>query len=167
MKHIGAVIFTISFFAVLSPQLQAQYQTDQQIGFAGLLAGSQAAPGLYVTLPLYWRMSDVSIYGAQNDQLLKSVRGAFNAFILPNVTIVTPYKILGATYGASFTEWLVNGVVSVSARLPNFTRQAAMAMAISGCNPPFWAGIRRTQTSRPLMHSGLLQAPASMDSICG
>ena len=120
MKHIGAVILTISLLAVLSRQLQAQYQTDQQIGFAGLLAGSQAAPGLYVTLPLYWRMSDVSIYGAQNDQLLKNVSGAFNAFILPNVTIVTPYKILGATYGASFTEWLVNGELSVSAPIAQF-----------------------------------------------
>ena len=32
-------------------------------------------------------------------------------FVLPNVIVTTPYKILGATVGASFTEWVLNGVL--------------------------------------------------------
>ena len=44
------------------------------------------------------------------------------AFVLPIVTVVTPFKFLGATNGASFTQWWVNGVLNVSARNTQFKR---------------------------------------------
>lgn len=119
MKYVK-VALTLSFFALSSLQLKAQYQTDQQIGFTGLKAGSQPEPGLYITLPMFWQLSDLSLYGAQNNKLLKDMSGAVNFFVLPDITVVTPYKILGATYGASFTQWLVNGVVNLSTPIGDF-----------------------------------------------
>ena len=125
MVNLKFVLLATGYLAFSCTTLTAQYQTDQQVGFAGLLAGSQAAPGLYVTLPLYWRLSDLSIYGAQNNQLFKNVSADLNAFVLPNITVVTPFKILGATYGASFTEWLLNGVLNVAARNAQFQKAGA------------------------------------------
>ena len=124
MKH-NAVIFAISFLSILSGPLKGQFQTDQQIGFAGLKAASQPAPGVYVTLPLYWGLSDISIYGAQNNQLLKNASGELNIFVLPSITVVAPFKVLGATYGASFTQWIVNGALTVSALNAQFHKAAS------------------------------------------
>jgi hypothetical protein len=113
----------IAFFAMCVPlsfALRAQYLGDQILGLAGLGAGTMAGPGLYVTLPLYYRYSNISIYGAQGTPILKDVTAGINLFVVPAVEVVTPYKILGATYGAAFMEWINNGVVNVAAL--NFQR---------------------------------------------
>jgi hypothetical protein len=107
MKRSRFVTLAISFVVFSSAILKAQYQGDQQIGFIGLKAGTQPDPGIYVTLPLYWQMSDISIYGAQGNELFKNVSAALSAFVIPNLIVVTPYKILGATYGASFTQLIL------------------------------------------------------------
>jgi len=44
-------------------------------------------------------------------------------FVLPAVTVVTSFKILGANYGASYTQWISNGVVNVAAT--NFRRSTS------------------------------------------
>jgi hypothetical protein len=115
LKRFNSFALVAGLLVFSGIKLSAQYQSNQQLGFTGLMSGTQPGPGIYVTAPLYWQMSDVSIYGAHNNQLFKNVSGAFNAFVLPNITVVTPFKILGATYGASFTQWVANGVLNVAA----------------------------------------------------
>jgi hypothetical protein len=100
--------------------LDAQYIGDQFPGLAGLQAGSQPPPGYYVTLPLFYRLSDISLYNAQGDEVTKNLTAAINLFVLPSVQVVTPFKFLGAHYGASFTEWIINGEVNVASN--NFQR---------------------------------------------
>ena len=90
------------------------------VGIAGLEAGSQPAPGLYITLPLYFRDSGISLYNAHGDQILKPLTADINLFVVPAVAVVTPFKILGANYGAAYTEWVSNGVVNIAAA--NFQR---------------------------------------------
>jgi hypothetical protein len=103
--------------------LKAQYLGDQLVGIAGLKAGSQPGPGFYVTLPLYFRDSNISIYNARGNLTLKNVTSDINLFVLPALTVVTPFKILGANYGASFMQWINNGVVNVAAA--NFQRSTS------------------------------------------
>jgi hypothetical protein len=99
----------------LSVPLEAQYIGDQFIGLVGLKAGSQPAPGIYVALPIFFRESGISIYDAQGSRILKNATADINAFVLPAVQVVTPFKIFGATYGAGFTQWIINGLVNVAA----------------------------------------------------
>jgi hypothetical protein len=42
----------------------------------------------------------------------KNLTADVNVFALPAVQLVTPFKILGATYGAGFMQWISNGVVN-------------------------------------------------------
>lgn len=81
------------------------------------------APGIYVTVPLYYRFSDIALYGPHGNQALKNLTADINLFVLPAVEVVTPFKILGATYGAAYTEWISNGVVNVAA--VNFSRSTS------------------------------------------
>lgn len=112
-KHKLAIL-AICIFAASVP-LNAQYLGDQIVGLAGLKAGSMPGPGIYVTLPLYFRDSNISLYNAQGDQVLKNFTGNIDLFLLPAAQVVTPFKILGATYGASYMEFISNGIVSVAA----------------------------------------------------
>jgi len=100
--------------------LSAQYLGDQLIGFTGLKAGSQPPPGYFVTLPLYFRDSSLSIYNAQGSRVLKNGTADINLFVLPSLQVVTPFKILGATYGAAYTQWIMNGSLTLVAL--NFQR---------------------------------------------
>ena len=102
--------FALCLFACSGLPLEAQYLGDQFPGLAGLKAGSFPDPGIYLTLPLYYRDSNVSIYDAHGDQLLKNFRAAIDLIALPAVAVVTPFKILGATYGASYSQWIINGL---------------------------------------------------------
>jgi hypothetical protein len=54
---------------------------------------------------------------------LKNFTADINLFVLPAVEVVTPFKILGAHYGASYMEFISNGIVSVAA--PNFRRSSS------------------------------------------
>jgi hypothetical protein len=123
VKNSKLAVFAICIFASWSIPLKAQYIGDQFPGLAGLKAGSLPGPGFYVTLPLYYRDSDVSIYDAHGNQVLKNFTAAINVIALPSVAVVTPFKILGATYGASYSQWILNGVVNVAAA--NFHRSTS------------------------------------------
>jgi hypothetical protein len=107
--------FAICCVVFAGCRLNAQYLGDQQMGIAGLKAGSQPDPGFYVTIPLYYRYSDISFYNAQGNKLAEDLTAGINLFVLPAAAITTPFKIFGAHYGASYTEWISNGVVSVDA----------------------------------------------------
>jgi len=54
--------------------LEAQYFGNQQIGFAGLEAGTLQAPGFYVTLPLNFLDHDISFYSPQGNPLKGSLQ---------------------------------------------------------------------------------------------
>jgi hypothetical protein len=95
--------------------LSAQYIGDQIPGLAGLQAGSQPGPGIYVVLPLYYRDNNMSINGPQGNQALKGLGLNLNAIVVPGVEVVTPFKILGANYGAAYTQFLIDGLVNVAA----------------------------------------------------
>jgi hypothetical protein len=101
----------LGIVAASSLPLTAQYLGDQQLGLTGLKAGSQPTPGLYITLPLYYRAGGISIYDSQGNQVAKNATANLNVFVLPAIQVVTPFKILGATYGAGFLEWISNGVI--------------------------------------------------------
>ncbi len=101
--------------AVFTGAIEAQYQNNQQPGLVGLMAGTQPAPGFYVTLPAYWRLNDISLYGSQGNEIAKNVTADLSVWALPVITVVTPWKILGANYGASYTQWITNGVLNVAA----------------------------------------------------
>jgi hypothetical protein len=113
-----AILATCIFASSLS--LKAQYIGDQFPGLAGLKAGSLPDPGIYLTLPLYYRDSNITIYDAHGDQVLKGFTSAIDVFALPSAAVITPFKILGATYGASYTQWIINGLLNVAAT--NFQR---------------------------------------------
>jgi Putative MetA-pathway of phenol degradation len=119
-----APVFAICLAASMQP-LKAQYLGDQIIGLAGLQAGTQPGPGIYFTIPLYFRYSGISIYDPQGNQVFKNVTNDINLFVLPAVAVVTPFKIFGANYGAAYTEWVSNGVVNIAAI--NFQRSTKYA----------------------------------------
>jgi hypothetical protein len=123
MTNSKLAVCAICVFASSSLPLEAQYIGYPFPGITGLKAGSQPGPGLYITLPLFYDAHNLSIYNAQGDRVAKNFTTDINVFVLPGVIVVTPFKILGATYGAAFTQWIVNGVVNVAAL--NFQRSAA------------------------------------------
>jgi hypothetical protein len=88
-----------------------------------LKAGSQPPPGFYFTAPLYYRHSDVSIFDAQGNQVLKHATPAFNLFMLPSVQWVTPFKVFGAKVGVSPSQWILNGVFNQATA--NFQRSTS------------------------------------------
>jgi hypothetical protein len=114
MKNSRLAVFAICITASLSLPIKGQYIGDQFPGLAGLKAGSQPGPGLYVTLPLYYGDTNISIYDAHGDTVLKNFTPAIDVVALPSVAVVTPFKILGATYGASYTQWIINGILNVA-----------------------------------------------------
>jgi hypothetical protein len=114
MKSYKLAVFAIFVFASCALPLKAQYIGDQFPGLVGLKAGSTPDPGLYVTLPLYYRDSNVTIYNAHGGEVLKDFTSAIDVIALPSVAVVTPFKILGANYGASYTQWIINGLVNVA-----------------------------------------------------
>jgi hypothetical protein len=119
VKYFKLVLSAVSILALAGPELKAQYLSDQQLGIAGLQAGSQPPPGFYFVLPLYYRDSGISIYDAQGNRLVKDVTANINLFVLPAIQVVTTFKILGANYGAAVTEWVSNGNLTAAA---NFKR---------------------------------------------
>lgn len=121
-SKIAVLLIGIAFLCI---PLSAQYQGDQLPGLAGLQAGSQPGPGIYVTVPLYFGWSNISINDAQGNRVLKDASGEINLFVLPAVQVVTPFKILGANYGAAYTEWINNGVINVASA--NFQRSTSYA----------------------------------------
>jgi len=107
----------------ISP-VKAQYQGLQPIGFTGLQAGTQPPlPGYYMSIPIFYDYHDISIYGPQGNNVLKDATEGMNAIALPALVVVTPFKILGANYGASFMEYISNGRVDVAAL--NFKRSTS------------------------------------------
>ncbi len=125
MRNLKLVFCAICMLAPSTLPLRAQYQGDQFIGFAGLQAGTQQPPGYYVDLPFYYGYYNISIYGPQGNLVLRNATSGMNLFVLPSFQVVTPFKILGANYGASFTEWILNGRVDVAAL--NFSRSTRYA----------------------------------------
>src|SRR5215831_7540706 len=109
--HFSLVGLAIFVFACYPLPLQGQYLGDQFLGLVGLKAGSQPGPGFYATLPLYFRDSSISINDAQGNQVLKNATADIHVWALPSVAVVTTYKILGANYGAAYTEWILNGIL--------------------------------------------------------
>jgi hypothetical protein len=107
-------VLAMCIFAASLP-LKAQYIGDQFPGLVGLKAGSQPGPGFYITVPLYYRDSNISISDAHGNQVLKGFTPAIDVIALPSVAVVTPFKILGATYGASYNQWIINGILNVAA----------------------------------------------------
>jgi hypothetical protein len=114
VKKIKLFLFSFSVAACLSLHLDGQYIGDQFPGLTGLKAGTQPGQGLYVTLPLYYGYNNISIYDAQGNQILKDLGSAIHVIALPSVTVVTPFKILGANYGASYTQWVISGLLNVA-----------------------------------------------------
>ena len=119
MKFKFALVLIIAL-ACSSLSLKAQYIGDQFPGLAGLKAGSLPDPGIYLTLPLYYRDSNITIYDAHGDQALKDFTAAIDVIAMPSVAVITPFKILGATYGVSYTQWIINGLLNVAST--NFQR---------------------------------------------
>lgn len=114
MKNSKLAVLVMCVLGLTSIPARAQYQGDQIVGIAGLKAGSTPSPGVYVTLPLYFRDSSISLYNAQGDRLLKNFTSDINLVVLPAVEVVTPFKILGAHYGASYMQFISNGIVNVA-----------------------------------------------------
>ncbi len=122
MRCFKHVFYAIRILASSALPLQAQYQGYQFLGFTGLQAGTQPSQGYYVIIPLYYAWYDLSIYNPQGNNIFKNATEGMNLFVLPNLQVVTPFKILGANYGASVTQYVVNGRVDVAAR--NFSRSS-------------------------------------------
>ncbi len=93
------LLLTSSVVALLSGTLQAQYLGDHLLGAAGLSAGSQPGPGIYVILPLFYRDDYSGVRGPQGQNLLANNNIDVNLFGVPAVQVTTPLKILGAHYG--------------------------------------------------------------------
>jgi hypothetical protein len=108
-------VLAISVLASSGLPLNAQYIGDQIMGLAGLQAGTQPGTGIYVVLPLYFRESDISINGPQGNQGLKNLGLNIDAIVTPAVEVITPFKILGANYGAAYTQFLIDGLLNVAA----------------------------------------------------
>ena len=123
MKNRKLAFCAICVLAASALPLKAQYQGLQLPGFTGLQAGTQAPQGYYLVMPLYWGQHDISIYGPQGNDVLPHATAGINVFVLPTFQVVTPFKILGANYGASFTEYIANGRVDVAAL--NFKRSSS------------------------------------------
>ena len=119
------LLFTIYALGLSPLPLEAQYIGAQFPGIAGLEAGTQPGPGYYVTIPLYYSLRSISLYDAQGDQIAKRLTGTINLFTLPAVQVVTPLKILGGNYGASFSQWIINGEVNVAST--SFQRSTSYA----------------------------------------
>ena len=109
------ILFAFCVIASSGLPVEAQYIGDQIMGLAGLQAGSQPGPGIYVVLPLYFREGSLSINDAYGDQLLKNLGLTINAIVTPAVAVTTLYKILGANYGAAYTQFLIDGLLNVAA----------------------------------------------------
>jgi hypothetical protein len=74
----------------------AQLNGQNIKGDAGLKSGSQAPPGGYIVLPLYWYSAD-AVKDRNGDEVL---RGSLDAFVGgPGFNFVTTKKLAGANYG--------------------------------------------------------------------
>jgi hypothetical protein len=164
MRCFKHVFYAIRILASSALPLQAQYQGYQFLGFTGLQAGTQPSQGYYVIIPLYYAWYDLSIYNPQGNNIFKNATEGMNLFVLPNLQVVTPFKILGANYGASVTQYVVNGRVDVAAR--NFSRSVRTVLGTSTFSRRPSAGTSNAPTSLPVMHCGSLPIPARVCT-CG
>jgi hypothetical protein len=111
----SALVFAICVLAHSSLPVKAQYIGDQMLGLTGLKAGSQPGPGLYLALPLYYRDSNISIHDSQGRHILQDLSANIDVIALPAIQVTTPFKILGANYGAGYSQWIINGLLNVAA----------------------------------------------------
>jgi hypothetical protein len=110
----STLFFAICLLAYSSLPVNAQYIGDQMVGLTGLKAGSQPAPGFYLALPLFYSDHNISIYDAQGRQVAKNLSVDINVIALPALQVVTPFKILGAHYGAGYSQWTIKGLLNVA-----------------------------------------------------
>jgi hypothetical protein len=97
---------------LLTPTDSAAQLNGQNIkGDAGLKSGSQAPPGTYVAIPLYFYSAD-AVKDRDGDELLT---GNLDAAIFgAALNVVTPRKLLGANYGfLAVLPWANNRVQGV------------------------------------------------------
>jgi hypothetical protein len=82
-------------------------------GDVGLKSGTQPIPGYYIVAPLYWRADYDSLRGPNGNSLPFDNNAAIN-LIAPAFAMVTPWKVLGATYGFQIVPPFVNQRLSVA-----------------------------------------------------
>jgi hypothetical protein len=91
-----AVAVAIVVLLVLPSTAAAQLNGDNIKGDVGLKSGSQAPPGVYIAVPLWFYTAD-AVKNRDGDQILT---GNLDAAIFGvALNVVTPRKILGANYG--------------------------------------------------------------------
>lgn len=90
---IAAVV--VALFLLPAPAA-AQLNGDNVKGDAGLKAGSQAPPGVYIAVPLWFYTADAVKNRDGNEILTGNLDAAVFGVAL---NVVTPRKILGANYG--------------------------------------------------------------------
>jgi hypothetical protein len=87
----------VALVGVLGPRLASAQLNGQNIkGDVGLKSGSQAPPGGYIAIPLYWYNAD-SIRNRNGDEIASGSLWTFVGGVAVNV--VTTKKIAGANYG--------------------------------------------------------------------
>jgi hypothetical protein len=96
----------------------AQYLGLNLQGDLGLKAGSQPDPGIYLTLPLYYRNAFDSVHGADGRSLIDNFSLDVNIFMVPAATVVTNAKFLGATYGFQVVPLVMNQRLAIADTSP-------------------------------------------------
>jgi len=95
----GRVLIAIALFLAgigIPATALAQLNGQNIKGDTGLKSGSQAPPGGYVVLPLYWYSAD-AVKDRNGDEVL---HGGLDAFVGgPGLNVVTTKKLAGANYG--------------------------------------------------------------------
>jgi hypothetical protein len=105
------LIHAVVLGSAASP-LSAQYLGYNLRGDFGLKSGSQAAPGVYLTLPLFYQAEDKTLRGAQGN-----VVGKLNAVVnilAPSVAVTTKWKLLGGHYGFNVTPMFLDQRLNVA-----------------------------------------------------
>ncbi len=91
-----AIVASVAMLLVRPLTAAAQLNGDNIKGDVGLKAGSQAPPGVYIAIPLWFYSADAVKNRDGNEILTGNLDAAVFGVAL---NVVTPRKILGANYG--------------------------------------------------------------------
>jgi hypothetical protein len=115
LKKISLTLpITALLLTMASMPVKAQYLGDNWRGDVGLRSGSQAGPGYYLLFPLFYDQQYSSLR-LSNGNKVPGDQSFSNKFIVPAVSVVTDFKILGGTWGFQVVPVIAKQQVDVAA----------------------------------------------------
>jgi Putative MetA-pathway of phenol degradation len=114
VSRITSLCATATALLWLTPAVLRAQETGPNLrGDAGLKSGSQPPPGIYFVVPAYYRADYYALEGPRGNDFPNFQSGSIH-ILYPVLSVVTPWKFLGAYYGAAVAGIFSNQAVGAA-----------------------------------------------------